>query len=306
MRSTSRELVNQDWTYSHQFLLTLGTEGFSKPKDLEVVHPQEAFTKILVAAREILSLTQPHKALSQPVIHDPTLSEKPQEAEKWVAFGKGMIFVKGLYVRRLELENLVYRQHLHTLERGIYSDAFESIADVLGLEHIPEESPSNGVTGTVPRGYSLKHLTKSEQLSNTSAVERINRVLNQASSSTQRKTTSKVKQGITSRSNTSGNAKGSARISDKQTPGKKARQGLKDHSSTTASKKRKIETQRSVPVSNKKQKGNQFIEDGKKQHRAPKDKAHGIDTVRTSSEVTASKGNVPGAQCIIDLTKDAA
>ena len=54
--------------------------------------------------------------LSQPIAHALTLPKKQAKFPKFAVVGGGMVFIKEIYLRRIELENLVYRRHLDTLE----------------------------------------------------------------------------------------------------------------------------------------------------------------------------------------------
>ena len=74
--------------------------------------------------------TLPHKPLSQPIAHAWTLPKNEQNFEKHVVIGGGLLFIKEGYVRRLELENLVYRQHLHGLEEGVFEKALKELSKI--------------------------------------------------------------------------------------------------------------------------------------------------------------------------------
>ena len=143
---------------------------------------EQALNKSPVKIREIMDVTQPHKSPSQPIAHAITLPKREQKMEKWAVLGGGMVFIREQYLRRLELENGVYRRHLHALEQEIYSNTLENLADALGLQHVPDDVE---VTGATQSTFNFASPQKSEERrdpSRTSGGERVDRVMNEVRS----------------------------------------------------------------------------------------------------------------------------
>ena len=69
--------------------------------------------------QQLLSATRPHRPLSQPVAYASSLPKKDVNFQKFVVVGGGMVFIKEIYLRRIELENLTYRRHLKELEENL-------------------------------------------------------------------------------------------------------------------------------------------------------------------------------------------
>lgn len=81
-------------------------------------------------AQQQLKATLPHKPLSQPIAHAWTLPKNERNFEKHVVIGGGLLFIKESYLRRLELENLDYRQHLQDLEIGVFEKALKELSKI--------------------------------------------------------------------------------------------------------------------------------------------------------------------------------
>ena len=76
----------------------------------------------------------PHQPLSQPIAYALTLAKDKRAFPKHVVLGGGMVFTKETYLRRLELENLVYRQHMLNLEQDMYMTVLADVSNVLELD----------------------------------------------------------------------------------------------------------------------------------------------------------------------------
>ncbi|KAG8533175.1 uncharacterized protein KY384_001958 [Bacidia gigantensis] len=75
-----------------------------------------ARTKKASTTKQLIKATLPRQPPSQPLAHALTLPKKDRKLEKFVVVGGGMVFIHEKYLRRIELENLLYRKHLEKLE----------------------------------------------------------------------------------------------------------------------------------------------------------------------------------------------
>ncbi|KAL9630556.1 MAG: hypothetical protein Q9164_006354, partial [Protoblastenia rupestris] len=137
------------------------------------MHTEQLSEESAVSVQELVKATSPHQPPSQPITHALTTSKNRPSLEKWVTLGDGMLFVKQQYVRRLELENGIYRRHLHALERDLYSNALENIADVLGLQQIQSRVNANGAPERAFASASLQKPGNGRPSSRTDCDERI-------------------------------------------------------------------------------------------------------------------------------------
>lgn len=85
--------------------------------------------------KQLFDATLPHQPLSQPIAYALTLPKEKRNFTKHVVLGQGMTFIKEAYLRKLELENHVYRRHLGNLEKRLYENALQDVSNVLGLQN---------------------------------------------------------------------------------------------------------------------------------------------------------------------------
>ena len=99
-------------------------------------------------AQQQIEATLPHKHLSQPIAHAWKLPKKQRDFEKHVVIGGGLLFIKENYLRRLELENLVYRQHLHELEEGVFRKVLKELSKITRKKPVQANLKAKAATKT--------------------------------------------------------------------------------------------------------------------------------------------------------------
>ena len=83
--------------------------------------------------QQLFEATFPHQPLSQPIAYALTLPKEERKFTKHVVLGHGLIYIREGYLRKLELENHIYRRHLCSLERRLYENALHDVGNVIGL-----------------------------------------------------------------------------------------------------------------------------------------------------------------------------
>lgn len=123
--------------------------------------------KSVTKAHQYLKATLPHKSLSQPVAHAWTLPKKQQNFEKHVVIGGGFLFMRENYVRRLELENLVYRRHLHELEKGVWDKVLRDTSKT--IRRRPGQANMKAKASITPSSPAVKPKAKASKRSSDEA-----------------------------------------------------------------------------------------------------------------------------------------
>ena len=72
--------------------------------------------------------------MSQPIAYALTLAKDKRNFPTHVVLGGGTIFTQEAYLRRLELENLLYRKHLTTLEQDMYMRVLADVSNAFGVD----------------------------------------------------------------------------------------------------------------------------------------------------------------------------
>ncbi|KAL9098569.1 MAG: hypothetical protein Q9163_005803 [Psora crenata] len=275
----------------------------NQPKAMSARNAQRVLDKAPLKAQEMIKATHPHKPLSQPVADALTLPKGKQKPERWVTFGGGVIFIRKQYVRRLELENAVYRQHLHELERDIYSNVLTDITDVLGLERNSTNGNADGIfkpAGNVTSQQ--KSGRKGNPLSRAGGNQRTSKTALQ----TKKPRPEHVKQ-LTPHPAQSSSRHDGAHITsaNKQRAGTSLHQAapaLPPPSSTSGgggvNKRKTAMVQDVTPPSAKRLKGDERTESEKENTTAPARDGHGTTAIPESSADRCVAGD------IVDLTKD--
>ena len=124
-----------------------------------------------VSPQKLMEPTLPHQPPSQAIAHALTLSKDQQGFQKHAVLGKGLVFTKEVYLRRLELENLAYRKHLHDFEQGLYTNVLAEVSKVLNLDEASSDAPAKAAA-KISRVLSTPSKQPTTNAKATSAIER--------------------------------------------------------------------------------------------------------------------------------------
>ena len=149
---------------------TLETLQLGKKEKQNIQAPANTSCIERGSPQELMKATLPHQSPSQAIAHALTLPKDQQKFQKHAVLGKGMVFTKEVYLRRLELENLVYRQHMHDLEQNLYTNVLADISNLLDLDKESSEAATKSAA-RVSRALSTEPRMQATKAKGKSAVK---------------------------------------------------------------------------------------------------------------------------------------